>query len=236
MQSNDASSLNNIPYKPTKLGRFFWLAAKKVAVADPEFSHKDNVRFTLALYSGAYVNHIRLSDMVDCVINALANYYKHVGVNDVELRELFNPLRTDYAALTNQKWDQDQASEKIISACMSRLMLAQVRDGDNLLVDLSGPEVDYREVWERVEREEKKEQEAEKDKTLAVFEKCRCDGIAKCLRLFDEEWLYKVTDEEKGNMKADECLCEKAASRPLSFDCDFVIEKEKNEKPMQETR
>ncbi|MCD2452031.1 MAG: hypothetical protein Q8K07_15890 [Methylicorpusculum sp.] len=236
MQSNDASSLNNIPYKPSELGRLFWLAAKKVAVADPEFSHKDNVRFALALYSGAYVNHIRLSDMVDCVINALANYYMHDGVNDVELRELFNPLRTDYAALTNQKWDQDQASEKIISACMNRLMLAQVRDGNNILVDLSGADVDYQEVWERIDREEKEELEAEKEKTLAVFEKCRCDGITICLRSLDEEWLYKVTNEEKGNMKADECLCEKAASRPLSFDCDFVIEKEKNEKPMQEAR
>jgi hypothetical protein len=234
MHSNDASSLNNIPYKPTDLGRLFWLAAKNVAVADPEFSHKDNVRFALALYSGCYVNHIPFCDMVDCVINALTHYYQYASIKDHELKELFNPLRTDYARLVNEKWDEEHASEKIISACMNRLMLAQVRDEDNLLVDLSGPEVDYREVWERVEREEKKAQEAEKEKTLAVFEKCRCDGIAKCLRLFDEEWLYKVTDEEKGTMKADECLCQKAASRPLSFNCDFAIEKGEDEKPIPE--
>lgn len=225
MQSNDASSSINAPYKPTDLGRLFWLAAKNVAVADSEFSHKDNVRFALALYSGSYVNHIPLCDMVDCVINALTHYYQYAGIKDHELKELFNPIRTDYARLINEKWDQDQASEKIISACMNRLMLAQLRDGDNLLVDLSGLDVDYQEVWERIDREEKREQEAEKEKTSAAFETCRCDSIAKCLRLFDEEWLYKVTDEEKGSMKSDECLCEIAASRPLSFDCDFVIEK-----------
>jgi len=229
MQSNTCSS-NNTPYKPTDLGRLFWLAAKNVSVADPEFSHKDNVRFALALYSGSYVNHIPLCDMVDCVINALTHYYQYAGIKDHELKELFNPLRTDYARLTNQKWDQDQASEKIISACMIRLMFAQVRDGGNLLVDLSGPDVDYQEVWDRIDREEKKEQEAELEKTLAVFEKCRCDGIAKCLRLFDEEWLYKVTDEEKGAMKSDECLCEKAASRSFSFECNFTVDKDQSER------
>lgn len=185
MLLNDASSQNHTPYKPTELGRLFWLAAKNLVVADPEFSHKDNVRFALALYSGSYVNHIPLCDMVDCVINALTHYYRYAGIKDHELKELFNPLRTDYARLTNQKWDQDQASEKIISACMNRLMLAQVRDGDNLLVDLSGPDVDYQEVWERIDREQKKELEAEKEKTLAVFEKCRCEGITKCLRSFE---------------------------------------------------
>lgn len=54
MLLNDATSSNNTPYKPTDLGRSFWLAAKNLAVADPEFSHKDNVRFALALYSGSY--------------------------------------------------------------------------------------------------------------------------------------------------------------------------------------
>ncbi|MBS3963268.1 MAG: hypothetical protein KGZ80_02020 [Methylomonas sp.] len=231
MQSNTPAS-NNTPYRPTNLGRLFWLAAKNIAVADPEFSQKDNVRFALALYSGCYVNHIGMSNMVDCVINALTHYYQHAGIKDHELRELFHSLRTDYARLLNEKWDQDQASEKIISACMNRLMLAQVRDEDNLLVDLSGPDVDYQDVWDRIDREEKKEREAELEKTLAIFEKCRCDGIAKCLRLFDEEWLYKVTDEEKGSMKADECLCEKAASRPLSFYCDFEIDKDQTERPI----
>jgi hypothetical protein len=226
------SSKNNTTYKPEGLGRLFWLAAKNIAVADPEFSPKDNVRFAMGLYSGAYVNHIGMSDMVDCVINALAHYYQHAGIKDHELKELFNPLRTDYARLTNQKWDQDLASEKIISACISRLMLAQVRDEDYLLVDLSGPEIDYQGVWERIDREEKKELEAEKEKTLADFEKCRCDGTAKCLRLFDEEWLYKVSDEEKGSMKADECLCEKASSRPMSFECDFAIDKDSDSRPI----
>jgi hypothetical protein len=221
MQSNTPAS-NNTPYRPTNLGRLFWLAAKNIAVADPEFSQKDNVRFALALYSGCYVNHIGMSNMVDCVINTLTHYYQHAGIKDHELRELFHSLRTDYTRLLNEKWDQDQASEKIISACMNRLMLAQVRDGDNLLVDLSGPEVNYDEVFERIERETANEQKEEDER---IFEQCRCDGEAKCLRLFNEEWLYKVTDEEKGAMKADECLCEKASSRPLTFNCNFVIDK-----------
>ncbi len=214
-------------YKPADLNRLFWLAAKKINVPDPEFSHKDNVRFAMALYSGCYVNHIGMNDMVDCVINALTHYYQHAGVKNYELQELFNPLRTDYARMTNEKWDQDQASEKIIFACMNRLMLAQVRDGDNLLIDLSGPDVSYDEVFEKIEREIAKEQKQDNE---MVFEKCRCDGEAKCLRLFDYEWVYKVTDEEKASMKADECLCEKAASRPHSFECDFMIDKDQTEK------
>jgi len=158
MEPNKVLSKNNVPYKPTGLGRLFWLAAKKIAVADPEFSHKENVRFAQALYSGICPNHIQLCIMTDCVINALTHYYQHTGVKDHDLLELLNPLRTDYARLTNQKWDQDNASEKIIEACMNRLMLAQVRDGDNLLVDLSGQEVNYQEVWEKIDREEKREQ------------------------------------------------------------------------------
>jgi hypothetical protein len=215
------------PYKPTEMGRLFWLAAKNINAPDPEFSHADNVRFALALYSGCYVNHIGMNDMVDCVINALTHYYQHAGIRDYDLKDLFNPLRTDYAKLTNQKWDQDQASEKIISACMIRLMLAQVRDGENLLIDLSGPDVNYDEVFEQIEREIANEQKEDNEK---VFEKCRCDGEAKCLRLFDLEWLYKVTDEEKSAMKADECLCQKAATRPHSFECDFMIDKNQTEK------
>lgn len=159
--------------------------------------------------------------MVDCVILALTHYYQHVDIKDHELIELFNPLRTDYARFTNQKWNQDQASEKIISACMNRLMLAQVCDKDNLLVDLSGPEVNYDEVFERIEREITKEQKKEDER---IFEQCRCDGEGKCLRIFNEEWLYKISDEEKDDMKADECLCEKAVNRSLSFACDFKVE------------
>ncbi|MDO9239399.1 MAG: hypothetical protein Q8K07_15065 [Methylicorpusculum sp.] len=160
MPSNNASSQASHLYKPTDMGRLLWLAAKQINVPDPEFSHTDNVRFAMALYSGCYVNHIPFHDMVDCVINALTHYYQHAGISDYELKDLFNPLRTDYARLTNQQWDQDQASEKIISACMNRLMLAQVSDGDKLLVDLSGPGVDYEAVLHRIEREvikEKKE-------------------------------------------------------------------------------
>jgi hypothetical protein len=48
------------------------------------------------------------------------------------------------------------------------------------------------------------------------------------------EWLYKVTDEEKGTMKADECLCEQAASKPMSFNCDFNIDKKDANKPVSE--
>lgn len=225
MQSNGTNC--NTPYKPTELGRLLWIAAKNINVADPEFSHQDNVRFALALYSGSYVNSISMNDMVDCVINALTHYYQHAGIKDHELKELFNPLRTNYARLTSQKWDQDQASEKIISACMNRLKLAQVRDDGNLLVDLSGPDVNYNEVFEVAGRKIAKEQ---KEYDERVFEKCRCDGEAKCLRLFDYEWVYKVTDEEKASMKADECLCEKAASRPHSFECDFMIDKDQTEK------
>jgi hypothetical protein len=40
-----------IPYKTEELGRPFWLAAKNIAVTEPEFSPKGNVRFAMALYS-----------------------------------------------------------------------------------------------------------------------------------------------------------------------------------------
>ena len=83
---------SNTPYKPTDLGRLFWLAAKNINIPDPEFSHKDNVRFAMSLYSGCYVNHISLNDMVDCVINALTHYYQHAGIRDHDLKDLFNPL------------------------------------------------------------------------------------------------------------------------------------------------
>jgi len=100
MQTIIISNNNKTPYKPEGLDRFLWLASKEIAIADAGFSPKDYVRFAMALYSGAYPSSIRVSDMVDCVINALARYYQHVGVREWELRELFNPLRTDYATLT----------------------------------------------------------------------------------------------------------------------------------------
>jgi len=37
--------------------------------------------------------------------------------------------------------------------------------------------------------------------------------------------LEKVTDEEKISMKADECLCKNAGSRPMSFVGNFVVDK-----------
>lgn len=157
----------------------------------------------MSLYSGVKVNHIGMNEMADMVIEALGQYYEHSGTRGWELRELFNPLRTDYAYLTNQKWDQDQASEKIINACMSRIKLAQVRDGNTVLVDLSGANVSYDEVWERIRRDEEEEMNRLEDET---HEKCRTDGVAKCLRIFEPEWMNKVTPEEKKNMSQDESL------------------------------
>jgi hypothetical protein len=165
---------NNIkaPYKPEELDRLLWLAAKGIAIADPEFSHKDNVRFAMALYSGVYVDHIPLSGMVDNVICALTRYYQYAGIKEFELLELFSPLRTEHALLTKQTWNQDQASERIIAACMSRLRLAQMKDGDKLLVNLSGPQVSYEAVWARIQQEEQRQAEEEKAKNLEVFEQC----------------------------------------------------------------
>jgi len=103
------------------------------------------------------------------------------------------------------------------------LRLAQVKDGDETLVDLNGPQVSYEAVWERVKQEEKRQAEAEEAKKLKVFEQCRCDGDAKCLRPVGEEWL-RLPEEEKQTMLPDECLCEQEASRPIEFEADFSID------------
>jgi len=76
-----------------------------------------------------------MSDMVDMVIHALAEYFQHKGIAVNDLHDLLNPLRTDYAVLTNQKWDQNQASQKIIESCMTRLALAQMRSKCDLMPD-----------------------------------------------------------------------------------------------------
>jgi hypothetical protein len=95
------------PFKPGTLSRLFWLAAKNRAVADPEFNSVQNAHFALSLYSGCQLKHIRTHDVLDMVIRALGEYYQHTGVNGWELGELLKPLRTDYARLTQQKWDRD---------------------------------------------------------------------------------------------------------------------------------
>jgi len=147
---------NRDSYQPDGLNRLFWLTAKNIAVPDPDFGAKDNVLFAMSLYSGAKLKDIRMSDMVDMVIRALAEYYQHKGIAVNDLHDLLNPLRTDYAVLTNQKWDQDQASQKIIESCMTRLALAPMCSNDKVvLVDLGNPEVNYDEVWTRAHEEER---------------------------------------------------------------------------------
>ena len=212
---------NKCPYKPEGINRLFWLAAKKIAVPDHDFSVTDNVRFALSLYSGAKLKHISMRDMVNMVISALGEYYEYKEITNWELHELLNPLRTDYACLTNQTWNQDDASAKVISACMSRLTLAQVKDGDTVLVDLSGPKISYDELWEQILRDE--EQECQ-EKLAKIHDNCRGDGHAQCLRMFKTDWLLKVTDDEKQKMRPDECLCEKVQDRPIIFVCDFKID------------
>ena len=104
---------------------------------------------------------------------------------------------------------------------MSRLTLAQVKDGDTVLVDLSGPKISYDELWEQILRDE--EQECQ-EKLAKIHDNCRGDGHAQCLRMFKTDWLLKVTDDEKQKMRPDECLCEKVQDRPIIFVCDFKID------------
>jgi hypothetical protein len=137
------------PYKPEGLNRLLWLVAKNIAIPHPDFGHKDNALFAIVEYSGAKIENIPSHHIVDVMTDALGEYYEHSGIKRHELRELLKTLRTDYAALTNQKWDQDKASEKIIDACMTRMALARVKEGDTVLIDLSGPKVSFEKAWKR---------------------------------------------------------------------------------------
>lgn len=139
------------PYKPEGLNRILWLVAKNIAIPHPDFGHKDNALFAISQYSGAKFESIHMHIIVDSVINALGEYYEHSGISRYELPELLKTFRTDYAALTNQKWTQDIASEKIIDACMTRMALAQVKDGETVLIDLKGPEVSFKEAWKKAD-------------------------------------------------------------------------------------
>jgi hypothetical protein len=102
------------------------------------------------------------------------------------------PLRTDYATLINVKWDQDEASSRIIETCMTRLTLAAVCSEDHVvLVDLGKSDMEYSIVWSMVLKEEEEFQE---QREAFIHEQCKKDGIAKGQRMFESDWLKKVTD------------------------------------------
>lgn len=213
------------PYKPEGLNRILWLVAKNIAIPHPDFGHKDNALFAISQYSGAKFESIHMSHIVDVATDALGEYYEHSGISRHELRELLKTLRTDYAALTNQKWAQDRASEKIIDACMTRMALARVKDGDIVLIDLSGPKVSFEEAWKRAdEYEDSLRQKILKDEDK-IHEKCRNDGEARCLRMFDSDWEHRVTEEEKINFSPNECLCENAKRRTIHYVLDVALER-----------
>ena len=44
----DESSEQHLPYKPKGLNRLLWLAAKNIAIPDPEFGYKDLVLFAMS--------------------------------------------------------------------------------------------------------------------------------------------------------------------------------------------
>ncbi|MBF6650032.1 hypothetical protein [Methylobacter sp. BlB1] len=164
------------PYKPEGLNRILWIVAKNIAIPHPDFGHKDNALFAISQYSGAKFESIHMHIIVDSVIDALGEYYEHSGISRYELRELLKTFRTDYAALTNQKWTQDIASEKIIDACMTRMALARVKDGDTVLIDLSGPEVSFEEAWKKADEYEKSIFQKILEDEDKIHEKCRNNG------------------------------------------------------------
>jgi len=93
----DTKENNPYPYKPEGLNRLFWLAAKNIAVPDPDFGAKDNVLFAMVLHSGSKLKDIRMNDMVDAVIFALGEHYRHAGTNEINLANLLKHFRSDYA-------------------------------------------------------------------------------------------------------------------------------------------
>ncbi len=213
--------LKSGPYKPEGLNRLLWLAAKKIAVPDPEFGYKDLVLSAMSLHSGCNPADIRMNDMVDSAICALGEYYRHAGINEINLGNLLRPFRTEYAVMVKENFNQDDGSRKIIEACMTQLMLAPMRSEDKqVIVDLGKPDVCYDEVWKRTIQDETEDEQKREDE---IHEKCRNDGVGKCLLMFEPDWLYQVTDEEKKNMDANECLCEKVRGRKLKLLCDFKL-------------
>ncbi len=163
-----------------------------------------------------------MNDMVDAVIFALGEYYRHAGINEINLANLLKHFRSDYALLTNEKFDQNDGSRKIIETCMTQLMLAPMRSDNKLvLVDLGKPDVNYEEVWTRVLEEEN---EYHAERKGRIHKECRENGVAKCRRMFESDWLARVTDEEKQNMSPNECLCEKVRDRKIRMLCDFKID------------
>jgi hypothetical protein len=210
-----------IPYKPEGLNRLLWLAAKNIAIPDPKFGYKDLVLFAMSLHSGCKLGDIRVNHMVDAAICALGEYYRHAGINEINLGNLLKHFRTDNALMVGEKFTQDDGSRKIIEACMTQLMLAPMRSEDKQIVDLGKSDVSYEEVWARAIQEENEQHE---EREASIHKKCREDGVAKCLRLFETVWRGQVTEEEKKNMAHDECLCEKAKDRKIRMLCDFKLD------------
>ena len=203
-----------------------WLAAKNIAIPDPEFGYKDLVLFAMSLHSGCKLGDIRVNDMVDAAICALGEYYRHAGISEINLGHLLKHFRTDNAQMVNEKFNQDDGSRKIIEACMSQLMLAPMRSEDKQIVDLGKSDVSYEEVWARAVQEEN---EYHEQRVAGIHKKCREDGEAKCLRWYEPVWLDQVTEEEKKTMGPDECLCEKAQGRKIQMVCDFKIDDSGND-------
>jgi hypothetical protein len=220
-EKTDSKESNQIPYKPEGLNRLLWLAAKNIAIPDPEFGYKDLVLFAMSLHSGCKLGDIRMNDMVDAAICALGEYYRHAGINEINLGNLLKHFRTEYALMVGEKFNQDDGSRKIIEACMTQLMLAPMRSEDKQIVDLGKSDVSYEEVWARAIQEENEQHE---EREASIHKKCREDGVAKCLRLFETVWRGQVTEEEKKNMAHDECLCEKAKDRKIRMLCDFKLD------------
>ena len=218
----DSQKNNPNPYKPEGLNRLLWLAAKNILIPDAEFGYKDLVLFAMSLHSGCKLGDIRMSDMVDACIYALGEYYRHTGINEINLGYLLKHFRTDNAQMAGEKFNQDDGSRKIIEACMTQLMLAPMRSEDKgVVVDLGNPDISYEEVWERAVQEQN---ECHEQRVAGIHKKCREDGEAKCLRWYEPVWLDQVTVEEKKNMAHDECLCEKAQGRKIQMICDFKID------------
>ena len=141
-------------------------------------------------------------------ICALGEYYRHAGINEINLGHLLKHFRTDNAQMVNEKFTQDDGSRKIIEACMTQIMLAPMRSEDKrVVVDLGKPDISYEEVWERAVQEEN---EYHEQRVAGIHKKCREDGEAKCLRWYEPVWSDQVTEEEKKNMGPDECYVRKS--------------------------
>ncbi|WP_347990277.1 hypothetical protein [Methylomonas sp. AM2-LC] len=191
------------PYKPTELGRLFWLAAKHRACANTEFTYEQNAHFVLALYSGSHVSNIRSHEVLDMLAKTIYHYIKNAGCSEFEFMELFRPLRTDHAFLTRQEWNHSTATSIIISSFMSRLAITQVFDEDKEVIDLSGPEISYHEVFERLSRDRTYSEECDIQKGHIQCAK----SYDTCVFRFYKEWLFDVPEEEKHKKCKGICLC-----------------------------